>query len=113
MAQHLDSNPVIRIDSYFISYLQRLLQQILRALQHDRLDTMLHAYPETIRTKKFGDLRDRSRHIVTQISDNDVGLIDQDARTFLQFCDADPRINIAIVVGPSDNDLGSFLIWTA
>src|SRR5262249_54385146 len=106
-------NPVVGIDSDLISYLQRLLHQILRALQHDRLDTMFHTDPETIRTEKFGDLRDRSRPIVTQISDNDVGLIDQNACTFLQFCDADSRINIAIVVGPSDNDLSSFLIWAA
>src|SRR5262249_21351575 len=113
VAQHFDCDSVVGIDPYFIAYLQRFLHQILRPLQHDRLNTMLHTNPEPVGPEKFGNLRDRSRQIVTQISDNNVRLIHQDPCTLLQLRDADSRINIAIIVGSPHNNLGSLLIGTA
>ena len=41
----------------------------------------------------------------TEIADDDVGFVDEDARPFLQFREADPWIDVAIIIRPADHDL--------
>ena len=53
----------------------------------------------------FGDLGHRAGCFETEIADDDVGFVDQHARPFLQFREADPRIDVAIIIRAADHDL--------
>ena len=103
--EQFERDPVIRIHPHFVAGFQRRLRQLRGALQDERLHPVLGADAEAIGAEHFGDLRHRPRGFKTEIADNDVGFVDQHARPFLQLREADPRIDVAIIIRAADDDL--------
>ena len=44
----------------------------------------------------------------TEIADDDIGFVHENARALLQFREADARIDVAVIVGAADHDLRGF-----
>ena len=66
---------------------------------------MLGANPEPIGAENFGDFSDRPGGFKTKIADDDVGFVNEDAGAALQLREADPRIDVAIIIRAADDDL--------
>ena len=66
---------------------------------------MLRADTQSIAAQNFGDFCHWSRRFKSEITDNHVSFIDEHTRSFFKFCERDARINVAIIIGPSDDDV--------
>ena len=66
---------------------------------------MLGADAQAIRAEHFGDLHHRPGLFEAEIADDDVGFIDEHARAPAQLREADPRIDVAVVIRSADDDL--------
>ena len=66
---------------------------------------MFRADAQSIRAEDFCDLGHRPGGFKTKIADNHVGFVDQNARSLLQLPEADPRVDVAIVISAADDDL--------
>ena len=66
---------------------------------------MLRADTQSIAAQNFRDFCHRAGRFKPEITDNHVGFIDEHARSLFEFCERDARINIAIIIGPSDDDV--------
>ena len=103
--EHFDRDPVVRVDAHVVARFQLLLGELRRALQDERLRPVLRADAQSIWTEDFGDLGHRPGGFETEIADDHVGFVDQNARSLLQPREADPRVDVAIVIRAADHDL--------
>ena len=68
---------------------------------------MLGTDAQSVLADHFGDFRDRPGCFEAEIADDDERFVNQNARSFFQFRQRDPRIDIAIVIGAADHDVAS------
>ena len=66
-----------------------------------------------IGAEHFGDSRHWPGGFKTEIAHNHVGFIDQHARAFLQLAQFDPRIDVAVIIRTTDDDVRSVARRTA
>ena len=103
--EQFDRDPVIRIHPHVVARFQRRLGELRGALQDERLRPVFRADAQSIRAEDFCHLGHRPGGFKTKIADNHVGFVDQDARSLLQFPEADPRVDVAIIISAADDDL--------
>ena len=82
--EHFERHPVIRIHPDFVACFQGRLRELRGALQDQRLRPVLRADAQSILAEDFGDLGHRPGGFKTEIADDHVGFVDQDARSLLQ-----------------------------
>ena len=83
------------------------------ALQDRRLQSVLAANAQPIAAEHLGDLCHRPASFESEIADDHIRLIHQHARAFLQLRDADPWIDVAVVIRTADDDVRSVTRRTA
>ncbi len=103
--EQLERDPIIRIHPDVVARFQRRLGELRGALQDQRLRPVFRADAQSIRAEDFGDLGHRPGGFETEIADNHVGFVDQNARSLLQLPEADPRVDVAIIISAADDDL--------
>src|SRR5258708_14659456 len=74
---------------------------------------MILADSQPIVTEDFGDLSHRTGGIIAEVTNDDIGLVHQNARSFFQFRDTDSKINVTVVIRTADDNLGGLFVWTA
>ena len=70
---------------------------------------MLRTDSQTIFADYFRDFRDRSGRFETKIANNHESFVHQNTRPIFQFRQRNPWIDIAIIIGPADDDMGCVL----
>src|SRR5437588_8681481 len=105
--KHLERHPVIRIDPHLIARFQCRCCKIGRALQNDRLRSVLGTDAQSIFADHFGDFRDRSGRFKTEIANDDERFVDEHARSLFQFRQRNPWIDITIVIGAANDNVRS------
>ena len=66
---------------------------------------MFAADAQSISRKHLRDFRYRSSRFKTKIADDDVRFVNQNARAFFETAQADPRIDVAVIIRAADHDM--------
>ena len=69
------------------------------------MQSVLRTDTQSIAAQNFGDFCHRARRFKSEIAHNHVCFIDEHPRSFLEFCQRDTRINIAVIIGASHHDV--------